>query len=128
MDKLEKVIKGLESCLSPGHDCPLDCPYCGNCRGDELYRDALELLKAQQPRVMTLDEVKASKDHDVWLELSGNIAEDVMTATTITGCGTKGISTRYEALNYDMYEVRPYGWRCWTARPTDEQREVTPWE
>ena len=49
MDKLEKVIKGLESCLSPGHDCPLDCSYGGNCRGDELYRDALEVLKRLEP-------------------------------------------------------------------------------
>ena len=21
-----------------------------------------------------------------------------------------------------------YEWRCWTSRPTDEQREATPWE
>jgi hypothetical protein len=28
------------------------------------------------------------------------------------------------------FEMDGYGsqWRCWTQRPTDEQREVTPWE
>ena len=85
------------------------------------------LSKAQEPRVMTLEEVKASAGCDVWLELSGNIAEDVITATTIYGCGAKGICTRYETLSYDAYSIRPYGWRCWTSRPTDERREAEPW-
>lgn len=29
-----------------------------------------------------------------------------------------------------FYNANEYGktWRCWTSRPTDEQREKTPWE
>ena len=134
----EKVLHGLSSCgtdIGIPNICELtECPYRGEKAGcvHRLANDAemliAELLKAQEPRVMTLEEVKAAAGHDVWLELSGNIADDVMFAATIEGCGTKGLCTRYESLNYSAYGIRPYGWRCWTSRPTDEQREAVKWE
>ena len=52
MDR-EKVIKGLECCQLDVNKC-LDCPYLdkqnkvAEC-GIELHRDALALLKAQEP-------------------------------------------------------------------------------
>ena len=49
MDDLrEKVIKGLEIHLKPNSRC-VGCHYPNNglC-GDQLYRDALSLLKAQE--------------------------------------------------------------------------------
>lgn len=131
----EKVIKALAYCATD-EPCTgekfMGCEYRRQWGSDwcfrHLVRDALELLKAQEPRVMTLEEVKTSAGCDVWLELSGNIAEDVMIATTIEGCGAKGICTRYESLNYVGYGIKPYGWRCWTSRPTDAQREAVKWE
>ena len=128
---LDKVIKGLECCANR-NSCIGKCPY--DELGDiydcvpHLAADALALLKAQEPRVMTLEEVKQAEGRDVWLELSGNIADDVLTAATIEGCGTKGLSTRYESLPYTKYGVKPYGWRCWDSRPTDEQRKAVEWE
>ena len=127
----EKVIKGLECCMAE-KICTSKCPYKGQCDDGGYYyskaiEDAISLLKAQEPRVMTLEEVKQAKGRDVWLELSGIFAETALTAATIEGCGTKGICTRYESLKYTQYCVRPCGWRCWSARPTDEQRETTPW-
>lgn len=131
MPDLEKVIKGLEHCGSA--DMCDKCPYLvkdieNEGDGCQMFADALALLKAQEPRVMTLEEVKQAEGRDVWLELSGNIADDVLTAATIEGCGTKGISTRYESLPYTKYGVKPYGWRCWDSRPTDEQRKAVQWE
>ena len=127
----EKVIKGLNdihavACGLGDDECYLNS--IGIKQLQTLINDATELLKAQEPRVMTLEEVNTAAGRDVWLELSGNIAEDVMIATTIEGCGPKGICTRYESLNYVGYGIKPYGWRCWTSRPTDEQREAIPWE
>ena len=90
---------------------------------NEVWAYALYPVKAQEPRVMTLDEVKQAKGRDVWLELSVN----VITAATIEGCGTGGICTRYESLKYTQYCVKPYGWRCWTSRPTEEEREKVKW-
>lgn len=55
MDKLEKVIKGLECCYGSFpkcKGCPV-CPYEKICYHDkaceDLLRDALELLKEQKP-------------------------------------------------------------------------------
>ena len=51
MDKIEKVIKGLEA-HATGSGCMKNCPYWGietiNC-SRELATDALALLKAQEP-------------------------------------------------------------------------------
>ena len=57
MDKLEKVIKGLECCLKDDCDnCPYydpevdhDCDYFGKCLRGNMYHDALALLKVQEP-------------------------------------------------------------------------------
>lgn len=49
MTKLEKVIKGLECCITDGPDCPNDCPYIGDCNRKQLHTDALVFLKAQEP-------------------------------------------------------------------------------
>ena len=56
----EKVLKGLE-CCAYWHGCK-GCPYIEDCDRAEgftaLARDALALLKVQEPRVMTLEEIK----------------------------------------------------------------------
>ena len=50
----ERVIKGLECCA--GHGRCIDCPYFKTaydpaiCMREYLLRDALELLKAQEPK------------------------------------------------------------------------------
>lgn len=57
MDKLEKVIRGLEWCMNEKHDCYREkgCPYENECEDIgckyALHRDALALLKAQEQRV-----------------------------------------------------------------------------
>ena len=53
VDKLEKVIKGLECCAECGK-CKSECPYDGKDNSmygctTRLAQDALELLKAQEP-------------------------------------------------------------------------------
>ena len=65
MSDREKVIKGLERCKLYNKDNCDECPYDYNGRGNgksectaELASDALALLQEQQPRVLTLEEVK----------------------------------------------------------------------
>lgn len=53
MADIEKVIKGLESCKHPFCQT-VDCPYAPwdrdlTCK-DELFDDAIELLKTQEPK------------------------------------------------------------------------------
>lgn len=129
MTDREKVIKGLEIHLKPNSRCA-GCPYPNNglC-GDQLYRDALALLKAQEPRVMTLGEVKSFHGILVWLELSfGAGHETVVVPIEITGVGTGGISFHFGNEDFRTYGCPVYGWRYWTSCPTDEQRKMTPWE
>ena len=56
----EKVIKGLENCIT-GFDCPPECPYLDDCNDlmkpmfVELAKDAIALLKEQEE---TIDELQ----------------------------------------------------------------------
>lgn len=129
MTDREKVIKGLEQCVGyedadNEYSCIYDgdtnpnCPYAGtggngvSCM-TKMMRDALALLKAQEPRVLTLAEYKAlaekpKEERDpVWEEWPGLKNTWAIPNQAYGGYGTS--------------------WRCWTSRPTDEQREATSW-
>ena len=121
MTDREKVIKGLECCAAYEYKCN-DCPYQDDggaedgCYSDELKTDALALLKAQEPMVMTLEEFNAhwktppQERQPIWEEWKFDNGKGKW---KLYGRATGG-----------------YGkmWRCWTSRPTDEQREAVPWE
>ena len=132
----EKVIKGLE-CCAIGLYCPdEECPYEKDKEEKQencialLARDALEVLKAQEPRVMTLNEVKAlPAESDVWVEITGaKWSKPRITATTIHGNGGKEIFGWLHTFNFAAYGKEIYGWICWTARPTEEQRNAVKWD
>lgn len=148
MDDLrEKTIKGLATCGGDDPDCQ-NCPYYGehgNGFGCEtiMQRDALSLLKAQQPRVMTLEEVfEKSKHIDdcfVFVEYySDDLERD--DKPDLEPCFIHNEKSYFEK-DYHIVSVfrggarmcflqSYYGetWRCWTSRPTDEQRKAAKWE
>ena len=131
----EKVIKGLE-CCAIGLYCPdEDCPYeeareakDENCIA-MLARDALELLKAQEPRVLTIEEVEALPYGHVIIETDKNDPIRWLDALLFS----KNINFSFDFITLEG-RARLLGveynrdWRCWTARPTDEQRKEIPWE
>ena len=148
MRKIEKAMKGLECCLQGAWELCKECPY------HELYpniciverdQDALEVLKERVARVLTLEEMKSLStanddalfDSDmtfVWLEAAAdgyiNITRPTYSFNPEWGneddsfyvyyIGTD-VGDRLRSCDYDKT------WRCWTARPTDEQREKMPW-
>ena len=59
MTAKEKVIAGLKCCLEPGAPCQ-KCPYYDEDCTDKLERDALDLLKEQEP-------VKPCVATDTWI-------------------------------------------------------------
>ena len=65
MTKLEKVIKGLECCMSNCVDCN-NCPYdyCEDCQNgyEGCMKDALELLKNQKA---VIDKVRKAYESTV---------------------------------------------------------------
>jgi len=134
----EKVIKGLKCCAGDDVNLCDNCPYLG-CSTDRycfgnMAADALALLKAQEPRVLTLEDLWALKFNEtVILEqkipsllipaiVRDNIKhDDALEVLQVVTASTNGTA------NAD-YEYYGQTWRCWTGRPTEEQREVTPWQ
>ena len=127
MDKLAKAMKGLEACIKG--DCRENaCP----CR-KSLERDALELLKAHQPHVMTLPE--AFDAEVAWLEMYADpndgvepIIQPVIIRYYENGYWECLIEQDESPALTLFIEDFNSEFRFWTARPTDEQRKAVKWE
>lgn len=147
-DNREKVINGLEHELQNrgkcGHYCrdgieTVSCEYDkdGLCI-QHWGNDALALLKAQEPRVMTLEAVVALPDGSiVWLEdndkpdvIVGLLRDVLLTVNDYIVIVIHFATVRNRLLEVVTAMADDYGirWRCWTARPTDEQRDEVKWE
>ena len=88
-------------------------------------RDALALLKAQEPRVLELSEIH--RGVAVWLE-DVDKADAILAIGGSSAGGTKCFITENDISIAPLdaeYNVR---WRAWTAEPTEEQMEATPWD
>lgn len=101
----------------------------------DTYCEMLRRLKTHNARVMTLEEVQTAEDcnEPVFLEIrddgstpdvfSWRIVKHVTPLTDrpifILDCA--GFSSALYSESYG------YLWRCWTNRPTDEQRKVVKW-
>ena len=75
----------------------------------------IALLKEQEPRVLTPDEADAAEV--VWFEVRNH--------THIEPMLTRGKRFADETADWFRYGR---DWRCWSARPTDKQREEAPWD
>lgn len=129
MDR-ENVLQALEHCdlCSDMPNCP-GCAYLRepNCM-EHLKRDIVALLKAQEPRVMTVGDLYGEdmgfyeRKHEecVWPVLIARGGPD--------DDGTVGI------IRKDAFEIKAdcglinQTWRIWTAYPTDEQRRNELWK
>jgi len=124
-EKRQKVIDGLELCLEGLSDiCPYkDSDAPGGCK-DELMHDALLLLKAQEPRVMKVGDVRS------WVNSDRTAREPVIIEMRNGVCAWIVDDEVRELKGAEDLTSELYGktWRCWTSRPTDEQREATPWQ
>lgn len=123
MSKRDDVIRGLKCSVCPTMLCG-NCTYfvpnendpdTGWCDRDAIYRDALELLKEQGPRLLKSDDfVEADGWGSIpaWFEHNPSLG-----IKTIDGWGL----VKRENLQDKTT-------RYWTSRPTDEQKKATPWE
>lgn len=136
MTDREKVISALECCNDPErpkcYKCPEQGPGFGYACRDNVWTAALALLKAQQPRVMTLEEIRViyhrREDHVwpfdtppyLWVETNGRTVSYWMSWNNVVAC-LEGQFPKYDPDDYGKT------WRLLTARPTNEQREAEPW-
>ena len=131
MTDLEKVVKGLECCQGGSCDlCSYDNITYGSCR-HSLEDDALTLLKAQQPHVLTLEEVEDALDTIVWVDRPQveNSSDDYALISEYSRqlrfVGLKFIDEGYGRFTYEQYGKT---WRCWDKRPYDEERKAVKWD
>jgi hypothetical protein len=98
--------------------------------------EAAVLVKAQSPSVMTLDEIGNALKMPLWKETK-SIHKDLYNGWVLEYDIQKGQGIMGTALSMTepsgrvvWYRLGDYGktWRCWTARPTDEQRKAVKWD
>lgn len=87
----------------------------------------LALLKEQEAHVLTLEEVREHKPFHLWVE-------DLDTGAQVFPVAYVGSlyvdSAEDWSVDPDHRNTPEYygkSWRCWTARPTDEQRGAVKW-
>ena len=86
--------------------------------------DALALLKAHEPRVMTLEEIPYAVFG--WMETFGQIIPCVL--EDVYADDTVGFSNVEDGHDYMCASDYGKTWRVWTSKPTEKQREATPWQ
>jgi hypothetical protein len=93
----------------------------------DTVRDAIALLKAQEPRVMTLEEVKAFEWDYCYLEQERQPGKEyrmIMGDYALTCITWPCITSMRIEYGDSSYGVK---WRCWTSRPDEKRRSETPW-
>ena len=131
---VERIIELLNiehQCIlrNTNGNCDRNCGVCDLVQKDadldEMYTDAIAILKAHEPRVMTLAE--AAEKNVVWYDWRTLGVRPAKVNRVPSKTGTYRVQ-RFGDID-DWVHADEYGeyWRCWTSCPTDEQREATPW-
>ena len=139
-----KALRGLAACVPFTEEdakitC-LECPYqCGFTAKvslpTALVEDIRSLLMEQEPRVMTAEEVADCEEGTVlWVEerqgVTWNLFPleiDVSATHPDTGTNYLFFITYHDIRKFECDEYNRT-WRCWTVRPTDEQRKAVKWD
>lgn len=126
MTKLEQVIYGLD-CCSWGIKCSF-CPYKDEpeCR-TVLMCDALELLKNKTCHVMTLEELHDDTIETVYYESKRGAFLECKKEWGVISYNVLCLIDKYN--KNILRDCNTYGvlWRCWTSKPSEQQRKNTPW-
>lgn len=136
-NKLHDTILDMEASLSTNLNGYSMWHYGADIHGitRETLKNAIEVLKAQEPRVMTLEELDRLQEDDVVFVEIKPVRDLTCVSVELVRFieKTQDPATQIELHTTDsagLYMTRKTtdpNWRCWTSRPTDEQREGTPW-
>ena len=126
-----KVIEGLEACMVGDGSSPSceDCPYAtagdDTCQTmDDLFGDALALLRTMVPRLMTEEELReAAPDTVIWCEQRDGVRTYL---APLIKYDDGVFANRYFGAAPEAAQLPNI--RFWTARPGDRQREATAWQ
>ena len=141
MTEHDRILDAFRNCITEPKckDCPwIECEELDNRKikiPADLALAVMRELVAQEPRVMTLEEVRGSLKQPIWKEVRSShkdlymgwvLAYDIQAGQGITGTR---LGMAEPSGRMAWYRLEDYGtkWRCWTKYPTEEQREATPW-
>ena len=134
IDRMIELLKTEHECmLRNSHgSCNRECADCDLVQDDselhEMYSDVIAMLVAQEPRVMTLEEVNAFDWDYCYLEeerLPGKEYRGILGKHILTCVTWPSITASKITYGMDSYGRK---WRCWTDRPSDTQRKAEPWK
>ena len=123
MSNRNEIIERLENLAKHAVHYVGEPPFVMSLDDGIALHDAIALLKAQEPQVMTLEEVgkwvliKRVDREPIFIEVKDSIS------AWIVSDGYWDIQLNVNLCS-EFYGII---WRCWTSRPSDEQREATPW-
>lgn len=131
----KKVIRGLKACQVEEDGCTTrckanDCPYnvsSTHCMTN-LHKDALALLREQEPRVLDWNEI-GTVDGAVWLEERDE--NEVVPGLVMQMHSAVNLDIKKDGKLHTASASRSDygdGWRAWSARPTEEQRKAAKWD
>lgn len=127
MPDREKVMKELSWLILnfPVQINPIDAAD-KMCNAINAYcNDALALLQEQEARLMSREEIEGSDGTEFYSEHKG---EEYLYMDHIEGPAyLMGNMERFRLKNL-RWENYGKTWRCWTAKPTDEQRKTVKWD
>jgi hypothetical protein len=123
MEHTDNVIKAL---VAASLDNFMDSDgLIKSCVEVSVIQKAIELLKAQEPRVLRLNEIHHGMTF--WLE-DVDKSELLLAIGGATCHYAKTFITENDrsiAAEDSEYNIR---WRAWTSKPTEEQREGVKWD
>lgn len=101
------------------------------------HDDFIELCESSdEPHVMALEELAGAQKTPVWRETKRAhkdlyngwmLAYDIQRGQGITGT-RQGMTEPNGRVGWCKLDDYGKTWRCWSARPTDEQREAAKWD
>lgn len=141
----KQLITALDNCVNEylgetSTDVCSNCPYYdGNSSGScfSLYpimKGALDVLKDQEPRVLTLDELRGTRGEPVWMDEADSDNEPKIDSYvceySLTDVDTKDCVHHviFEHSRQTLEDGYNHYWRCWSAKPSEEQWLNTKWD
>lgn len=123
----DKLLKAQEpeALDMPKPDSEIGCWY--DITHNYTLEQVVSALKSQEPRVMTLEEVKMLDSDYYYLESMrspGKELREIVGAYGLTCVTWPSITWARQTMGDSGYGKT---WRCWTSRPTDEQRRAVAW-
>lgn len=96
-----------------------------------IINGALTLLRKQKPRVMALDEVKEAAEQEKPMYVHEAKFPESTRWLIPKNAGHYGFEERGSGCQFNYYDYLSKqigGFCCWTAEPTDEQKEMVKWD